>query len=463
MSGAQCDLCQTAAATFLCQCQEVHLCNLCLPRHLRDISTPHRPVALDQAELLQTVRNEVLETQQSGGTTDVPGMSTERRRVVSSLIRKEITRIEAFQEASQAALMREKEKWSMQVENLVKELQEELEEQTFGARDRLEKTLTEVGASDTALEQFWGEGCGEEDELVELTFALPSFDLAVAARSGVRIRAKVSSEREPTPVIYKFFGGMRQVGVFEARTESYSNTISADAKFFHNASACLAPTGLVYLSGGSLTGRSRDEALTFNPATGKVVHLQPMITARRSHASIFIKALCCVFGGLVEDDKSCLCEKYAGEKWESLPKMQERRAYLGACEYGGRVYLAGGSTTCEIFNPSPESFTLLALPNTPLQDNCCLIALPDSLLIFHGDYQGKVSRFYPDTGAIQTLRDMCYGNSWSSCAPVRSGRCVYMLRSESVFKYEWETGESAYVLRISKSPPRKWTCKDTMH
>ena len=455
MSGAQCDLCETAAATFLCKCQEVHLCNLCLPRHLRDSSLLHRPVALDQAELVQTVRNEVLETQQSGATTDSAEMSTERRRVVSSLIRKEIARIEAFHEGSQEALMKEKEKWCMQVETLVRELQEELEEQTYGAKDRLEKTLAEVGASDTALEQFWGEGCGEENELVELTFSLAPFDLSTAVRAGIRIRVKVSSEREPTPVIYKFFGGMRQVGVFEARTESYSNTISADAKFFHNASACLAPTGLVYLSGGSLTGRSRDEALTFNPANGKVVHLQPMITARRSHASIFIKTHCCVFGGLVEDDKSCLCEKYGGEKWESLPKMQERRAYLGACEYGGRVYLAGGSTTCELFDPTSETFTLFALPSTPLQDNCCLVSLPDSLLIFHGDYQGKVIRFYPDTGTIQPLRDMCYGNSWSSCAPVRSGRCIYMLRSESVFKYDWETGESAYVLRISKSPPRK--------
>ena len=41
-----------------------------------------------------------------------------------------------------------------------------------------------------------------------------------------------------------------------------------------------------------------------------------MMTARRSHASIYIKGGCCVFGGLVEDEKSCLCEKIVNEKWE---------------------------------------------------------------------------------------------------------------------------------------------------
>lgn len=455
MSGVKCDLCSVATATFLCQCREVHLCNLCLPEHLREAPYQHRPIVLDQAELVQAAHNEVIDTQQSGGTTDTPAVFSQHRQVATRLIKKEIARVEAFKIASHVALLREKEKWKAQIKGLVKELQDELDEQTDEARDRLEKTLAEVQASDTALEQFWGEGCGDDDELVDLSISLPHCDLAVTARSGICVQAKVLSEREPNPVLYKFFGGMRHVGVFDARTELYSNTISADAKFFHNASYCLTPTGTVFLSGGSLTGKSRNEALTFNPTTGKITNLQPMMTARRSHASIYIKGGCCVFGGLVEDEKSCLCEKIVNEKWETLPRMHERRAYLGACEYMGRVFLGGGSTTCEVFDPVPLTFTLFAIPNTPLHDSCCLAALSDSILIFYGDYEGKVARYYPDTGAIESPVDMCYGNSWSSCAPVHSGQCVYMLRSESIFKYNWETGESAYVLRISKTPQRK--------
>jgi len=132
--------------------------------------------------------------------------------------------------------------------------------------------------------------------------------------------------------------------------------------------------------------------------------------------------------------------------------MTERRAYLGCCQYGQNIYICGGGETAsmEVYSPGLATFQLIPL-ETEVWDNVSMLAVEDAVVIFHGNFQGEVSRFDPNSGSLRKEGQMCYGNSWSSCAPLRLRDTVYMLRADSIFKYDLRSAASAYILRMSKS------------
>lgn len=450
-----CFHCHAPDPAFLCLCQEVTICRNCVGQHLLSDPSPlHKPVPLNHRELIQAVREEITQR-----TTLTPNSPQNHLQTLTSLIKRELSRIQAFRTASEVKLQQTKSLWESQIAKAVTEGREVVRKHTEKAVKELYQMLAEISTNEEMMERVWGKGRSEDEEIVDMALEVRSVDLEGIVKTAIGVVVGIKTEMAPAPVLYKFFGGINQVGVFEAKSEEYSRTLQASGKFFHNSCSCLSSNGLVYITGGSLTGRSRSEVFSFNPKTTAVVPLQPMLMERRSHASICLGAACYVFGGLIEDDRSSLCEMYDVDtgSWKSISRMNERRAYLGCCEYRSQVYLGGGSTSssCEVYNPVQDSFTLLTLPEGSLEDNCSLLPLADTILIFHGNYQGFLSCLWPETGKLVKEREICYGNSWSSCAPVIVNGAVYMLRSESVFKYTVHTGESEYVLRMGKTVQRR--------
>lgn len=451
-----CFHCQAPDPTFLCLCQEVTICRNCISQHLLSDPSPlHKPLPLDRNELIQTVRQEITQR-----TSPLSTASQDHLKTLTSLIKRELSRIQAFRTASEVKLQQTKSMWESQIAKAVAEGKEIVRKLTEKAIMELYQILAEISTNGEAMERVWGQGRSEDEEIVDLGMDIRSVDLVGAVKGAIGVVVSIRTEMTPAPALYKFFGGVNQVGVFEAKSEEYGRALQANGKFFHNSCSCLSPNGLIYVTGGSLTGRSRAEVFAFNPKTVTVVPLLPMLMARRSHASICMGTKCYVFGGLIEDDdRSSLCELYEVETgcWKSIERMNERRAYLGCCEYRSQLYIGGGapSPSLEVYTPIQDSFTLLSLPEGSLEDNCCMLPLADTILLFHGNYQGVLSRLWPETGKITKEREICYGNSWSSCAPVMVNGTVYMLRSESVFKYALESGESAYVLRMGKTVQRR--------
>ena len=283
--------------------------------------------------------------------------------------------------------------------------------------------------------------------------------MASLIRQSLVLSLQYSELKTEPPRLYKFFGGANCVTPFNISREICEKQSTVNQKFLHNSCWCLTPAGEVIITGGSLTGHSRNNALSYSPLTGAVQDLEPMNIARRSHASVCHQEHCYVFGGILEEEKISLCERYDSvtKLWSSLPQMKERRGYLGACVFRNLVVVCGGAenSSCEVFDPAEMQFRLISIPQIDLSDVASLITIDDSILVFHGNFNGEVSRLYPLTSQATKEAAFCYGNSWSSCAPVQSGDNVYVLRSDSVFRYSLSTRTSAYVLRIAKAVKRR--------
>ena len=456
MGDNECYLCHTPDPAFLCLCEEVSVCRNCVSQHLLSNPSPlHKPLPLDRRELIQAVREEI-----SQRTTRLSNTSYDRIKVINSLIKRELSRVQAFRTAAEVKLQQTKRMWESEIDRAVSDGKELIRSLTEKAMVELYQILTDISTDGDVLDKVWGEGRSEDEEMVDLAMDIRPVELADMMQAAIGVVVEMKNKlTSQTSALYKFFGGINQVGIFEVKVDEHCRTIPASAKFFHNSCSCVSANGLIYLTGGSLTGRSRPDAASFNPKTAVVTSLQPMLMARRSHASISIGTFCFVFGGLIEDDRSSLCERYDIENglWKSLTRMNERRAYLGCCEFRSLVYLCGGAATpsCEVYNYTEDTFRLISFAEGSLDDYCCLLPLADTILVFHGNYQGAISRLWPESGRLVREREICYGNSWSSCAPILISGVVYMLRSESVFKYTLDSGESAYVLRIGKTVQRR--------
>lgn len=263
--------------------------------------------------------------------------------------------------------------------------------------------------------------------------------------------------------LYKFFGGQGTVSCFDPSTEKILNTARTQEKFLHNSCWISSPTGEIYLTGGSLMGRSKDCALIFNPKEDSITALPAMKTPRRSHTSVYLGNRLYVFGGIYDEQELTLCESLPTNSphWLTLPQMQHARAYLGSAIYKEKVYLAGGSelSGVEIYDPAANRFGYLAVEG--LQEACSLVALEESITILHGNTQGEALTLDPETGECRRISGVCHGNSWSNCPPLCYKDVIYTIRSDSVFKFEMTTYKSSFVLWIAKSGKKRRELDDS--
>ena len=465
MSESHCYICSTSDPAFVCFCKEVLVCRDCISVHLlKEPSPSHKPIPLTRPELIQAQREDAARAQNSQRTDNSDFITDDKRKSMKSLLQHELDRLRKFETSAEEKIEKLRCQWAECVSKTANEILESVHCKTQKMAEEIRQGITDLSdqemqpPSSSLLKML--EHVGEDYELLTLILDLKPVDISATLRASVSVVVERKEEQVGNPIIYKFFGGSNQVGVFDAKSESFTRTITATVKFFHNSCSCMASNGLIYLTGGSLTGRSRSDAISFDPTSGHSVELQPMQIARRSHSSLCLGNTCYVFGGIMDEELTSLCEKYNGDQdsWVSIARMNERRAYLGCCEYRNRVYIAGGTeqSSCEILDPDTESFQLLVISHIVVEGNCSLVPLSDTILFFHGNFRGEVCRFWPSNNQVAKEKDMCTGNSWSSCAPVVANGCVYMLRAESIFKFNLETSASSYVMRMGKTGKRRF-------
>ena len=443
MTDSVCSLCAAKSASFVCFCTESPVCQSCISRHLLSAPhMPHKPVAITSRELLHFLRS--AKQDQPAAQPYLDQLDQEIQQINSA----------------KAQALLDLEKLQEDLESQIRTAISELRTALVTAADKLESVLRNktTQKSDPAESiQHLKHLCPSVDIRIECK----ELDITTQVKSSFRASFEVREgrsevHRSPT-VLYKLFGGTNCIGVFDGASEEVGKMMSTNTHFFHNSCYCGAGNGRVYITGGSQTGRSRNEAFSLNSTTFIVTEIQPMQIARRSHAAVGVDNWVYVFGGLLEDDRLSLCERYSIEtdQWQGLVPMTERRAYLGCCEHKACIYVAGGSkkTPCEVYNPHTECFRVL--PSTLcIEDNCSLISLSTCILLFHGTFNGEVARFDPENGQFSRERDMCAGNSWSNTPPIRVNNYIYMLRADSIFKYRCDSGASCYVARLSKGRPR---------
>ena len=456
MSDSLCSLCQIRPPTFVCFCSECPVCQLCISQHLLDFPTlPHKPVPINSRELILFLRSEPKAARCSASP------SLEEKQLYREEVGKEVDRVVAAREEAMQEIERLRLKLELQGAKAVEEMKLTVGEKASKVITALQRKLTDL--DDPAQPPFDFSEQSSPGGFVSLTTELKDLDITEEIKSAFRATFELKDDPTKTKagstVIYKLIGGSTSIGSFDCRSQQLGKMATTAVRFFHNSVTCEGPNGHVYITGGSLTGRSRNECYLFSPLSGAVQELQSMNIARRSHAAIYCSRTLFVFGGLLDEERLSLCEAFSGEKdeWRPIAQMNERRAYLGCCEFQDKVYIGGGAekSSCEVYDCRTNSFGLLVVSTVLIEDNCCMLALPSCILLFHGSFQGDVTRLDPSNNRFTRQRDMCVGNSWSSCSPVLVNNTIFMLRSESIFKYDIDTGDSEYVTRIGKTTRKR--------
>ena len=436
MSSQVCSLCGVAAASFLCFCKEQLICEGCLADHL--LSSPslaHKPTPIRLPALDSLLPPET-------HSPDSP-LSLEKAR---DSLRQALDTVLQFRNSAQLDLQNLRQQWTYDVDRVIEELMLTVMQRTQVITDAIKQRIESL-EDPKVLQDV------RELTSLRLNLQIRSVDLTGAMKKAVELGISQGAGEELEPCLYKFFGGCDKVAVFNPQTESVGISVTAGQAFFHNSSWCISPANQIYITGGSLTGRSRSDCLVYSPVSNLCFEANRMQVARRSHASIYQNRYCYAFGGLVDAEKTSLCERYSEnqEAWESLPQMRDRRAYLGCCALKGKIYIAGGAgnAAIEAFNPDTNEFERAFAGQLSLEESCSMLAIDDFILLFHGNFSGQVSRWTPSTGQISTF-PLSYGNSWSNCAPLLLHRTVYFLRSDSVYSFQIDSGQAAFVQRLAK-------------
>lgn len=449
MSQAKCQICHNQQPAFLCFCREVQVCQSCISSHLLDDpAVGHKPVLLNLQNLTQALQ--AAKEDKEGPVS--PQSSKHSRSEKCALLRREMERLTSFQSDVLLSLQALRMRLEHQVAIGIEEVCLRLTSQTEAILVRLRQAENEEDR-----DILGGQNSNSSDfaEVLSLTFEAKEIDLAAVIKSSVRAQAELIGRAAESRFLYKVFGGSNSIGVFDVSAEQQVNPLVASVQFFHNSCSCESPDHHIFITGGSLTGRSRNEVYRYSPAWNSVQQQASMQMARRSHCSLFIGKCMYVFGGLLEEDRLSLCERYHADTdcWEQIAHMKERRAYLSCCEYRRYVYIAGGCDrpSIEKYDIEKNSFTLIPMMHAAVQDSCSLLVRADLIWLFHGSFRGEVTTWDPATDRFAKKAEMCVGNSWSSCAPIVVDRTVYLLRADSVFKYDLDSGTSEYVLRMTRS------------
>lgn len=452
MNDHLCSRCQTCESEFLCFCSEVRLCSDCLSHHLLESpSLTHKPVPLASHDLIQSFKLHL-------DTGKPPPLSksdpTYDRR---SLLEREIKRIARFQTDAMLQLQHLKVHYEAEIARTIDELVTSLHLRTLQLTQELQQALIDLNEKTPSPTPVLSGLIG--DDFLILNLEVVPFDLSTALRQSLRLTTEFKTPSILLPTLYKFFGGSGAISIFTGEETPSEKFVVQGHKFLHSSSWCVLPSEEVLITGGSLTGHSQNSVLKFSGKERVVSEMEGMNVARRCHASVYWEGGGYVFGGVLEEEKMRVCERYDWKlgEWREIAQMHERRAYMGCCVYQDLLIICGGGETSslEIYHPSLSHFSLIPISLIDLCDVTTLLSLDTSILVFHGNFTGEVSRLDPQTGQVCRESKFCYGNSWSCCAPVRCGDVVYCLRSESIFKYNLNTGESAYVVRLAKAVKKR--------
>lgn len=363
-------------------------------------------------------------------------------------ISRELLRLEEFQTHALEQLRQVKELWLSEVARAIVEIEGLIREKC--------RALAEEIVRDTGDAEELAPSPGLER--LDLNIDLKPLDINSLLKQFVNLTLEYAQPPAINSYLYKFFGSQNSVARFDVRSEDVSDTFHSTERFLHNAAWLVTATGDVYITGGSLMGKSKEDVLVFRPDSNTTAPLKGMQSPRRSHAMVQWTSRIYVFGGVCEEKKLVHSEYYeeGTELWSRGSDLICPRAYHGAAVYRNYIYIAGGADTSGLERLTPSSGAMDFLPlDTVLTESCSLVSLDDSLLLLHGNYQGQVLQINPETAAVLRVSQMCHGNSWSNCSPVRHNDVVYTVRADSVFRLDVVTLQSGYVTRLGRAAKRR--------
>jgi hypothetical protein len=423
----------------------------------------HHPVPLSAQDLVGRLIADFPPLQRSNPTRQQ--RTDDKNFLKRKSLESELERLQEFRRSALLQLQEVRAHWleeinraTSEIEQIVKSKCEAISKELMQCISDLDDLAPSPDVSETiaALTHSAGES------VLDLSIDLRPLDLSTLIKQFVSLSLDFTKPAQEK-YLYKFFGGLGTVSYFDPGTEKIISTAKTPEKFLHNACWIAAPTGEIYITGGSLMGRSKDCALIFTTKEETIAALPSMKTPRRSHTSVYLCAKLWVFGGICDEQQLSLCESIAvnAEHWLALPPMKSARAYLGSTVYREKVYLAGGSdiSGVEVYDPASNLFTFLPLAG--LTEACSLIALEDSITILHGNTQGEALSFTPSDQECRRIAPVCHGFSWSNCPPLLYKDALYTLRSDSIFKLDMTTFKSNYVLWITKSGKKRRELDET--
>ena len=429
MENDPCAQCRSKPSVFICFCEQKGICQDCLSSHLiQNQGIAHQPVPLAAKHLVEEIRSEVAEDFVAAELTPV-----------KALIEAELTKLAEFQATALEELTGIRKKWVEEIDRAVAEIGNIVRDKCGKAETQLKMQLEKLQAGEKVKRK------GGDFQIAFLKLDLQDL-LREMMPMGLQQGAQIP--------LYKFSGGQRYVTVFDPSSERLTSTLQVPTRFLHSCCWTLSSDNLVYLTGGSLDGHSRPSVFTYFPQENQVSALPDMLAARRSHTSVVLDTSLYVFGGIDKEQKLDSSEAFSlsASEWQPLPNLTHPRAYLGCTAYHGAVFITGGArdSVLEVYHPNSNSFLCFSLPKVDLTEACSLLALENSILIFHGNYRGQVLEYKPETGTVDKLADMCHGNSWSACQPILYSGKVYSVRLDAVISFEMETRKSTYCSRINR-------------
>lgn len=352
----------------------------------------------------------------------------------------EIQKVESFRQKAIEQLREVRKQWVEEIEKATREIESILVQ-------KCEELLTKIEQKKARCE-----------DRLNLDFDIAPVDVSTLIKQFVNISLGYTESRGEVQSLYKFFGGRNSACAFDSAAESVANTYHCYETFLHNSAWVVLPSGDVCITGGSLMGKSRTDALLFRPATEEIEALPPMATPRRSHSIVLFENIVYVFGGILQDQKIPLCEslKADGGTWAQLPNMHCARAFHGSTPFRQQLYTFGGCEVSgiDVYDPHLLCFTYLPLASVDITEACSAAANDDFIILFHGNYQGKVMQFFPESGEAVYLSEMGFGNSWSNCPPLRTANALFTLRADNIFKFDTATRTCTYVGRMASRKRR---------
>ena len=456
MESNECSQCHVRENAFICFCQEVLLCESCLTFHLlTNPSAAHKPVPLSSYQLIKEIQCEPKSEPESGKSLQL---------TMQEKLESELARLQDFRTSALEQLRQVRQQWLLQINEAANEIESILKVKCDTMAQDLKQSLEELQAKgvSTTFPTF-SKGPAPDAEILNLSFDVGKLDLNPLFKQFFSVSLKYTEEKHQDNFLYKLFGGQPTLAVFDPVTESVLSFSTMSERLLHNSCWVMSKDGLL-ITGGSISGSCRNDVLKYLPTEEKMEKMASMLGTRRSHASLVYGRRLFVFGGIREEESLSDCEALDldGNTWSAVSSLRNPRGQLGAVEYQGSAYLAGGCNVAEIevYDFMRDNFEAIVLPGPWLLEGCSLLALDDSLLILHGNYKGEMYLFQPDTCSLQKLCELCHGNSWSNCVPVVQGKTLYMLRADSIFKVDLETHKSSYVLKITKTAKKRKTLAD---
>ena len=160
----------------------------------------------------------------------------------------------------------------------------------------------------------------------------------------------------------------------------------------------------LYIIGGDLNSEIEgvegvvNETHKYNPIRNEWKQLASMATERAAHCAVVLEDLIYVIGGSDRHTtlKSVECYDPSTNQWRQAPDLTNARRNFSAATVCEKIVVIGGyfgigeaATTCELFDPCLNQWSLVSSPKVPRPD-CGIVSVDDIVYVFGGENEESI-------------------------------------------------------------------------